>query len=482
MPILPLALPQGSSLGRQPHAGIARLINCYAETAGEGQRATQQIWAAPGLSALATLTGSGGVRGIMEVDGEALVVAGRTISRVDAAGSATVIGGLPSDGYVGMARNQRGSGAQSIICCDGLGFVVAGGALTRITDPDLGPPVDVCVVNRSAIFAIADGRMFRSEIDDALTVDGLDVAVAEGAPDGLSRVVDRGSELVALGQRSFEVWTDAGAEAFGFARQHVVRVGCVGARAVTKASVVTAGLVTDTVAWIATDHQGMLAGIVVLDGWTPRKISTLAEDVQLAAVADLAVIVATSWVADGQGFIAFRLPDTSLVYNTSTQRWHDRQSRTALGDPTTWRVAHTAVLGGRVIAGDATSPRLYTLAGTTHDEDGDELAMTVRTPPVQAHPGEIEMNEVFLDVVPGVGLAGGAAHDTAPEIAMRFSRDGETWSASRTRALGRQGQRGRRVSWTRLGTFDQATLEFACSAAVVRGLMGAQWEGRVIAP
>lgn len=480
MPSLPLALPTGSSIGRQPHAGIARLINCYAEAVGSEQRTQVQISAAPGLDTVTTLAGSGGVRGMLEVDGAVITVIGRSIHQIDSGGGATFVGGFPSDGYVGLARNQRGTGVQTIVVCDGDAAVVVGGSLTRITDPDLPPPIDVCVINRSAIFASSDGRMHRSEIDDATDVDGLDTTTAESAPDGLFRVVDRGSDLIALGPRSCEVWVDQGGEAFGFARQYATRIGAVGPKGVCKASVITPQTVTDTVAWVAQDQFGGYAGVVMLDGVTPRKISTISEDLLIQAVADKSSIVATSWVLSGQGFIAFRLPTTTLVYNTTTGRWHERQSRFG-GLPTTWRVSHCAVIAGRVLAGDAASPKLYWLDPNSYDEDENEITMTVRTPPVHAFPDRIEMNHLYLDVVPGVGLATGSAANVDPVVMMRFSRDGETWSTERTRRIGALGQRGARADWSRLGTFDQATLEFTCSAAVARGFLGANWDGGIVA-
>lgn len=481
MPILPLALPTGVNKGEAPHAGVATCINCYPVAVGDGQKEQMQVWVAPGLASMTTLATTGGVRGMMEVDGVALVVVGRTLYQVDSGGNAVLLGGIPSDGYVGMARNQRGSGVQSVIVCDGLTYVVVGGSLSRVTGLTFAP-IDVCVVNRSAIFATADGRMFRSEIDDATTVDPLDVTQAESAPDGLLRVIDRGGDLIALGSRSMEVWSDTGGEAFGFARAHVVRIGAAGAKAVTKASIVTGSIVTDSVAWLATDQQGALAGVVMLDGYSPRKISTNYVDRALGAVADKTSTVATSWVADGQGFISFRLPTTTLVYNTSTGVWHERQSRDELGNAVTWRASLATVLDGRALVGDATLPLLYWLDRDTATEAGGEMVMTCRTPPVHAFPGRAEINRLYLDTAPGVGTVGGASQDTNPVVSMRLSRDGETWEASRSRLLGAQGQRGTTVDWSRLGTHPQATFEFSCSAAVARGFLSARWDGRTVAP
>ena len=482
MPILPLALPTGSNEGRYAHAGMARLINCYAEQSGEDAKAPMQIWASPGLDPLVTLTGTGGVRGMIEVDGVAYVVVGRTLHQVDAGGNAVIIGGIPSDGYVGMTRNQRGTGVQTVIVCDGLAWVTTGGSLVRITDGDLPPPIDVCVVNRSAIFATADGRMFRSEIDDATVVNGLDTATAESAPDGLFRVVSRGGGLLAIGPRSYELWMDQGGETFGFSRQSAELIGAAGPRSVTSCTVISGQSTTDAVAWVGTDRDGRYCGVQIAEAQTARKISSLYVDRQIEAVADKTSIVASSWVSRGHGFVSFRLPDRTLVYDTSTGFWHDRQSRTSKGAAAPWRVGLTTVLGGKVLAGDIDSPKLYWLDEDTADEAGDELIVTARTPILHAFPGRIECNHLYLDVIPGVGTGQGAAQDITPEIAMAMSRDGLTWGPSRTRQLGGQGERMRRVSWTSLGTFPHSTFEFRASAAVARGFMSAKWDGRTLGP
>lgn len=480
MPLLSLALPPQSNAGGEPHTGIAAQINAYAVPIGDERKGKMLIKAASGLEELVTFEAGAGIRGMIEVDGLVYVVAGRVLYAVDHEGTATMIGGIPSDGHVGMARNQRDDGVQICISCDGLSWILANGVLAPIADTDLAPAIDVCCINQSFIFAASDGRMLRSDVNNGFDIDGLDMAEAESAPDALLRVVDRGSDLIAVGASSTEVWTDQGGEAFGFTRANVISVGAVGARAVIKATILSSGgAVSDTVAWVATDGNGRFAGVIMLSGYTPAKISSEFVDRIIDEVADKSTIVATAWVERGRSFIAFRLPKTTLVYDTSTGLWHERRSRSPTGAETTWRVGLATVLGGRVIAGDATRPKLYWLDPTLEDEAGDELVMVLRTPPLHAFPGRIECNHIYLDIVPGVGHRTG---ETDPVIAMRMSRDGETWGAERIRAMGRQGQRAKRVSWTSLGTFDAATFEFRCSAAVTREIVSAQWSGNVLPP
>lgn len=481
MRILDLAFPPQSNQGQAPYAGIASLVNCYAINAGNEQKAQMQIWAAAGLDHLATLATTGGVRSLIEVDGQVHATVGRLEYLISPDGTATAIGSIPSDGFVGAARNQRSGGAQTIKVCDGLKWVFVGGTQTPITDPDLPPPIDVCVINQSAIFGCSNRQMFRSEINDATSINGLDTATAEAFPGVLYRVVDRGPDLIAICSRHAEVYTDQGGEAFGFSRNNVIQIGAVGPSCVTK-GVILGQTVADTVAWVATDNQGRYAGVVMLGGYTPQKISTAWVDRIIDQVTDKTSIIATSWVERGRAFLAWRLPDRTIVYDTSTGQWHERKSRDSTGILTTWRVGPTVVLNGRVMAGDATSPKLYWLDPETYDEDGDEMIMDVVTPPAHAFPGRIEMNQLYLDVVPGVGLAAGEAQDIDPVVSLAVSRDNVSWNSERPRRLGVQGERGAKVSWSSLGTHSQASFRFRCSARVVRGLLGARWDGRTLGP
>ena len=497
---IPLALPPQSNQSEQGHGGVAALINSYVVPNGDEQKSSISIRAAAGLEPALTLNTTGGVRGLIEVDGIVYAVAGRKLYQIEGgAESAAEIGGIPSDGFVGMARNQRGSGVQTIICCDGLSYVCAGGTLTQITDGDLPPAVDVCVINRSAIFCSADGRMARSDIDNASDIDGLDVATAEAVPDGLYRVVDRGADLIAIGSRSAEIWTDTGGDAFGFTRGHVVNVGAVGPRAVTKATILGEAI-ADTVAWVATNHEGAFSGVVLLNGYQAARIDTAFVNRKIAAETDKTAIIASSWVELGRGMIGFRLSNTTLVFDTSTKLWHERQSRDANGELTAWRVGLTTVLGGRVLAGHAIEASLYWIDPECEDDAGEDMILRVRTPPLNAFPGRLEASMLHLDMAPGTALV--SASDTAeltwadsaltwggeiltwggleerkPQVTLRMSRDGKTWSNSRVAGLGAQGDYGKRVYWTRLGTFRQASFEFTCSANIAREIYSASWEG-----
>jgi len=480
MPRFQIALGTQSNPGRSPLEGVARLINCRAEIAGDEQRVKVTTRAVSGLTHLGTLGGTGGVRAMIEVDGIGIAVAGRVVHQFESGGTSFILGGMPSDGLVTMARNSRQSGAQTLIVCDGLAKYVANGVLADVTDTDIGAPNSVCAVGNHFVTSSADGYLRSSEINDASDWDALDITSAQSDPDGLLRVMARGNAVVALGQRSVEIWDYTGSnDGFPFQRGNTIRVGCSSAAGVTSAPLITSQLVTDTIAWAATDKDGASAGVVILDGYTPRKISHHAVDRDMRACADPSTISACSWTEDGHAYMAWTIPGvTTWVYDTATSQWHERQSK----GKSHWNIGTTMVLGNRVIGGHRDSPDIYWIDPDAQDEDGDELIMTLQTPPIHAYPDQMELNAIYADCVTGVGRNTTTPANLDPTVMMSMSYDGETWGTELSRALGRQGQSQARLAWHGLGTTDHrgTSIKLSSSAACVRSFLSLHADGRKI--
>lgn len=477
MTIFPLALGTQSNPGRSPLEGVARLINCRIEVGGDEQRVKYTAQSVAGLELLGTLTGTGGIRAMLEVDGVGYCVAGRVIHQFESGGTSTVLGGMPSDGLVTMARNFRPSGSQVMIVCDGLPKYIEGGSLIEITDPDVGQPNSVCMVANHFVTSSSDNYIRTSDINDASAWDGLDQV---RGPNGMMRVMPRGTSIVAFGLDAFQVLDYTGSnDGIPFELVHTSRVGCWSAAGVVAATIITRELVTDTLAWPGTDHTGAYAGVVMMDGYTARKISTHPVDRDMRQCSDPTTIVGMSWVEDGHAYMAWTIPGvTTWVYDTATSLWHERESY-GQGH---WNVAATCTLGNRIVGGHRSQPSLYWVDPETYTEAGQPLVMTLQTPPLHGYPNQIEMNALYLDCQTGVGLNTTTPADLDPTVMMRMSRDGETWGTELSRALGRQGHSQARLAWHGLGTTDHrgASFQFRASAAVVRSFMMASVDGAKI--
>lgn len=485
----PLPIPTGSDPAEDAWAGSGRLVNAFAEPLAAG-KSEMQIVAVDGLTSFATLPNSGGVRAMLDLsDGDLYVVAGRLLYRIDATGTATALGGIPSDGMVTMARN-RAAVPQIAIVCDGTYYGVVGGVLSQIADPDLPPPISVTAFGGYFSFFLADGRHFASDID-GFGVDGLAFATAEAGPDGGVRNIARGSDLLFLGNRTTEAWALTGDDPYPFARTTFFEVGCLAGNSVAT--------IDQTCAFVA--HDGTVR---VLEGYQARVISTREVERLIATDANPSAISATSHYGRGRTFYTLSGSTWTREYNLATGKWHDRASYGS----SRWMISKVHQWGTRRIAGHRTTGTLYTIDHNAHDEAGSELVWQVVCPPVHEFPNRIIHHALTIDLVPGVGRVsqieadlaltdddgtpllddgdttyllddGGDdlvtyPHEVNPQIMIDWADDGGTHFGTQImRDLGAAGQTNRQIQVRRLGSSKNRAYRFSASAAVRRCMLAA---------
>lgn len=468
---VPLEIGTQSNYARYGQGGAARLINCYAEELGAEGKHPRPIYAAAGLSDFATLTNGGAVRAMLDVDGYLYAVAGRAIYRVSTSGigGAAPIGGMPSDGFVTMARNRRSPVPQIAVVSDGLVKVIQGTSVVDLGDSDLPPPSSVFFFGGYFIFTTTSGRFYWSGIDDT-SIDALDFASAEGNADGIVIGKPLGPTAVFLGERSTEFWALVGGETV-FARQHIINVGCFAGGSAAEVPIITPAGITDSLAFAATDRFGSYAGVCVIENLNARKISNHAVDRSIRDEPDRSSITACSWSDGGHAFYSISGSTFSWCWDSATGQWHERRSYGL----ERWKVRSVTNLGGRLIAGDYTSNKLYVMSSDYVSEAGQPLILTIQTPPVSNFPHSVTFNRADLDIVPGVGLENGADHNVHPEAMFSWSDDGINFGSRRQIAIGRMGETVKRISTHRLGQMRYGaarTFRLDVSADVVKAVLG----------
>jgi hypothetical protein len=377
------------------------------------------------------------------------------LSRIDSGGGVTALGGIVSDGLVTMARN-RANPVQSMITCDGATSVLQSGSLTSFTDPDLAPANSVSSHSGYFLWTHDDG-MITFAGPDEINVDALDILTAGTSPDRLMRGYSRGSDWLAFGSRTVEVWNETGGDSV-FTRTTTINIGCLSAASVAD--------IDTTVCFVA--HDGTVR---VLNGYTPERISTHDVERLIAADASPLTIHGFGWTERGHRFYGLTGSTWTKVYDMTTGGWHDRQS----GGLSTWRCGSAVQLGTKRIFGHISSPYLYELNPDLQTEDGNEIDCHVICPPI--HGKRLPVSNVVLDVITGVGTGTGATQNVNPVLLLDYSEDGaKTWSSERQLALGAQGQTQRRIKATRLGRISDVgrSWRMRCTASVVRCIMGAQ--------
>lgn len=481
---VPIALAKGSSEGRYPQLGIAKLTNWYIEELGEMGKHPFSLIAINGLIEWG-VTSEDGVRGMLALDTELLVVAGRQLDRLSAAGGvATLVGGISADGMVTMAAN-RASPRDVAIVVDGVYFLYEeGGSVAAGADVDLPSPIAVFEIAGYFIFVIADGRFFIAGPDDT-EVDELAFASAEASADRNVMGAKRGREAVIFGAGTTEFWTESGAADFPFARVQVIDVGCYAASSVANVLVLKPGVpATDTLIWAASDHKGAYASIVLLDGYAAVPISTPEIDRLIRDEPNPANIRAYSWTEDGHAFYAISGTSFTKVFDTKfvgdPQRgWHDRKTF----GRTRWRPAEHATFAGMNIFGDLETNQLYRSVPELYEEDGDRIRCEAILPNVHMFPRRFKVPAIYVDALTGVGL-NTSDDDADPVLMIDVSRDaGASYGPERQASLGAMAQRHVRIKERGWGNFDHngMTLRLACTAKVARAIQGVSIEAEPLA-
>lgn len=501
MPLIPLNLGTQSNPGIDPHAGVARLINCYAISAGVEGKQPINIVATPGLASWSATSG-GECRALIPLGNVLYAVCGRLVYAVDTEGTSSLIGAIPSTGPVSWSINRQQPYQQVLVSCDGLSYIIQNRVLTQISNENLGSAFANFFSDGFSIALLSGalGKFQWSAPDEATDWNALDFAVAEKNADGLMGGGPAGNVLTLIGERSTQFFNNTGDADNQFVSMNATNVGCIAKRSIRSTTVLKPDLVTDTLIWAAADKDGNPAGVIMQTDYTARKISSEAVDRAIDDEPNKSALSATSYVDRGHAFYVLSGTDWTYAYDTATDKWHERSS-----SESRWRVSQICQFGGMLIAGDATTGELYRMRHDIYDEAGEPLVVTIQTPPVHAYPERVQYDSIWLDMVPGVGLNGrpwGGAdstevtadesiptadetlpsgyQNTYPQIMMRYSHDGVTWSSEQWRIIGRLGQRQQRIYWRQLGTAPShgRTYQFRASAAVMKTFLGAFWEGR----
>lgn len=432
-----LQLPVHSYRLNSVPGGSARLVNCYAEQAPAGSRSPVMLKRAPGIISRTSLGAAG--RGVHATPDALFAVAGQTLYKVSSSWVATEIGTVSGGKPVWMADNN----SQLVVGSSGGRWYVyslSSGTYGEISDGDFaarGASSAQFVDNYISFTEPGSGRWFTSDLADADSFDSLNFATAEGAPDNVvSQVVDH-REVVLLGEKSVEIWYNAGVSGFPFQRSPngFVELGCAANRGSTKQD--------NSVFWLANDFSARR-----LSGATGVRVSSHGTEEMWRGYSTVADCECYAYTWNGHHFVVYRFPTAGAcwVYDVTTGEWHERQSYGYDG----WNVSGICEFQGSVVVQNSLTGALGTFSDSTYTEFGGVQRASWTYQPVYNE--QRRMQHSLLEIVPetGVGLVTGQGSD--PLLTLEISNDsGRTWLTLPTRSLGEQGRYHDRVRWHRLG-------------------------------
>jgi hypothetical protein len=457
MPTQPLNFGLESRPGCFGPEGGARLVNAFVEQAAEDAKNPFIIYCRPGLRTFASLASAGGFRGGIDLGSVGYIVNGATVNKVTSAGVVTAVGLFAGEKPVIAARNRKSPNAQVAFVSDGLKSILENDTVTPIADSDLPSPNGVCSIGGYFVFSIPDGRYFWTSIDEGTDIAALDFASAEANPDGLVGIIDRTQEIVLFGSKSIEFHALTGSSAvFERVPQTTLQLGCYSGAAIKSLNGIPIFPASD-------------GTVRMLSDYSPERISNHDVERDIRRLTDKTTLTAQTFSLDGHQFYCLNCADFTWVCDLVTRKWfqwktegHDR-----------WAAEGFVDIDGKMITGDHASNELYEIDPGFNADADDHLIWKLTSGPVGAYPNRVIADELYADVLTGVGINSADAHESDPKIMLRVTDDdGATWSDEMMAAVGKIGDKRKEISFHRLGASgeDGFRFELSMSAPVNRAL------------
>jgi hypothetical protein len=395
----------------------------------------------PGDGIVANGTGPGTDRGGINWNGVCYRVMGTKLVSIASNGAVTVLGdvGGPTTDLVTMDYSF-----DRLAIASGGRLYYWNGALTQVTDPDLGVVLDVVWVD--GYFMTTDGEfLIVTELNDPTQVNPLKYGSSEVDPDPVVALLKLRNEIYALNRNTIEVFDNVGGELFPFARIDGAQLqkGVVGTFACC--------VYVDRIAFLGSG-KNEAPGIYIGAAATTQKLSTQEIDNLLLTYteAQLATVKLEARNDKNHQHLYVHLPDRTVVYDASASE--------ALGDQV-WFTLTTAVVGfsqysarnlvwcyDKWLVGDPQSSAIGYLVQDTGHHWGQQVRWEFGT--LIAYN---EGNGAIFNRMELVSLTGSVALGTNPQISTSYSVNGLSWSQDRSIAVGTIGNTAKRLAWFQQG-------------------------------
>lgn len=385
-------------------------------------------------------TGPGMDRGGINWDGYLYRVMGTSLVKIDPLGSLSVLGDVGGPGEVSLDYSFD----RLAIASGGDLFYWDGATISQVTDGDLGTVVDMLWVD--GYFMTTDGiSLIVTELNDPMAVNPLKYGSSEADPDPIKALVKLRNEVCALNRYTVETFQNIGGDFFPFERIEGAQLmrGCVGTRA--------AAMFMESLAFVGGGRNESPAVWMGSNGSTVKLSSREIDQVLLGYTeAQLSACVVEVRVMNGHQMLYVHLPDQTLVYDgaasqaTQSPVWFTLTSSVVgLG---AYRARNFVWCYNQWNCGDPTAALYGVMSQDISSHYGQLVGWEFGTVITYNEGRGAIFHELEL-----VCLSGRAAFGDDSTIWTSYSVDGETWSQEKPRPAGKQGQRGKRISWLQQG-------------------------------
>jgi hypothetical protein len=380
-----------------------------------------------------------------------------------------------NDGRVSIRDDGVGHFAVVVDGANGYLYSAVDSSFSKIADPAFLGADTVAFIDGWWIFNQPGTQVFYTNASTYSTAfNGSNFALKDGASDVLVSLIENKEELWLIGERTTEIWYDAGGQYFAFQRlvSTMLQVGCAAKHSVSRFS--AAG--QDGLVWLARSDRGENV-VVRTEGFSVKVISTPAVSDEIAKYALVSDATGDTYQEDGHEFYVLTFPtaDVTWVYDSQTDMWHKRASYDPYSN-TYHRMRAAAFVNfqNQRLVGDYQNGSIYRLTREAYTDAGWPLVAWRRTPHVWDGGARerVYMASLQIEFAPGVGTQINMGSD--PQAVLQISRDGGvTWSQQFKRGLGKVGAYLNRVIWRRLSFSRDTVVDVKVIDPVKRDVVGA---------
>jgi len=301
------------------------------------------------------------------------------------------------------------------------------------------------------LFIIKNSNTFYVSDVNALNVDPLSFAKAEGDPDSIVSLEILNRDAWFFNKKSIEIFNNTGAADFPLERVQggFIEVGCLAPNSV--------GKIEGTLVWLGRNANGQ-GVIYAAKGPQHVQISTNAINDAISGYANPESATAFTYQSGGDLFYIINFEETSWAYEFTTKEWHERcYTNETNGELERHRAQFCVFFPdyGNHILGDYENSKLYEYSDQIFKDNGNTITRIRTSPHISNNFLSVFCKRFYLDMKVGVGKDGDpTALGADPKIMLRWSDDGgHSWSNEHWKSIGKIGEFTKRVFWDRLGMF-----------------------------
>lgn len=471
-----------SYVSQSPLADQEECINLYVEKS-ESQNASTpfSLYPTPGMTLLHQTLSSQG-RAHMAVNGREFIVCGALLFELDIDGAATFRSFVEVDGNPATISSNGDGGDEIFITSGGNGYVMnlTTNVVTQITalngKATMGDQLDGYFLALDA----NTGTFYSSELLDGLTwTTGTMFAQRNAAPDAWLAMKVNGPYIHLFGSQTSEVWYDAGAVPFPFAK-HPSGLIPYGISAPFSLRVCDQSLM-----WLGSTKGGR-GQTYRMTGFSPETVSTYAVQFAVSGYSEISDCYGDYYTEAGHSFYIQQFPTANVtwVYDLQMQMWHKRgtwDQGTASGF-SLWRPRCHAFAFGEHRWLDYAGGGVFRMGLDSSTDPGGFAIRRVRQSPAMVSENErISYPSIAVDLETGLGLTSGQGSD--PQVMLSLSRDGgKTFGSERMRSAGKTGEYGKRLIWNRNGMAQRLVARLVMTDPVPWRILNAYLSGPEVLP